>query len=160
MKLTAITHDDIKSFAANLNALGLARNTIRLAVAALRVVLSAAVEDGILSANPATKIGRFVQSHKTEHQAQAMEPREAERFLIASKEYCPAYYALFLIALRAGLRQGEILALKWGDFQFGQSDSDPNRYILVGRRWYRGRVSTRKGTRHDGWICRVNYDGC
>jgi integrase len=147
MKLTAITRDDIKSFAANLNTRGLARNTIRLAVAALRVVLSAAVEDGILNANPATKMGRFVQSHKTEHQAQAMEPQEAERFLMASKEYCPAYYALFLIALRAGLRQGEILALKWGDFQFGQSDSDPNRYILVGRRWYRGRVSTPKGNK-------------
>jgi len=52
-----------------------------------------------------------------------------------------------LIALRAGLRQGEILALKWGDFQFGQGDSDPNRYILVGRRWYRGRVSTPKGNK-------------
>jgi integrase len=74
-----------------------------------------------------------------------MESQEAERFLLAAKEYCPSYYPLFLIALRAGLRQGEILALKWGDFQFGQGDSDPNRYILVGRRWHRGRVSTPKG---------------
>jgi len=147
MNLTVISRDDIKSFAADLNVRGLSRNTIRLAVAALRVVLSAAVEDGILTANPATKMGRFVQSHKTEHQAQAMEPQEAERFLRAAKEYCPAYYPLFLIALRAGLRQGEILALKWGDFQFGQGDSDSNRYILVARRWYRGRASTPKSNK-------------
>jgi integrase len=49
--------------------------------------------------------------------------------------------------LRAGLRQGEILGLKWGDFQFGQGGDDPNRYILVQRRWYRGRFSTPKGNR-------------
>ena len=147
LKLTAITRDSVKSFAADLNARGLARNTIRLAVASLRVVLSAAVEDGILSANPATRMGRFVQSHKTEHQAQAMEPHEVERFLGAANEYCPAYYPLFLIALRGGLRQGEILALTWGDFQFGQDDSDQNRYIVVQRRWYRGRFSTPKGNK-------------
>ena len=147
LKLTAITRDDVKSFAADLNARGLARNTIRLAVAALRVVLSAAVEDGILSANPAAKMGRFVQSHKTEHQAQAMAPHEVERFLEAAKEYCPTYYPLFLIALRGGLRQGEILALKWGDFQFGQGELDLNRYIVVQRRWYRGRFSTPKGNK-------------
>jgi integrase len=49
--------------------------------------------------------------------------------------------------LRAGLRQGEILGLRWGDFQFGLIEADPNRYILVQRRWYRGRFSTPKGNR-------------
>jgi integrase len=147
-KIIDITRDDIKGFIAELTEKGLAKNTIRLAVAALRVVLSCAVEDGILASNPAFRLGRFVESHKAEHEAQAMEPAEVEAFLTAAREYCPlAYYVLFLVALRAGLRQGEILGLKWGDFQFGQSGDDPNRYILVQRRWYRGRFGTPKGNR-------------
>jgi integrase len=62
-------------------------------------------------------------------------------------EHCPEYHPLFLVALRAGLRQGEILGLRWGDFQFGASEKDPNRYILVQRRWYRGKFSTPKGNK-------------
>jgi integrase len=74
-----------------------------------------------------------------------VEPEEVELFLSSAKEYCPDYHPLFLIALRAGLRQGEILGLKWGDFQFGRDEDDTNRYILVQRRWYRGTFGTPKG---------------
>jgi len=73
-----------------------------------------------------------------------MEPEEVELFLAAVQEQCHEYYPLFLIALRSGLRQGEILGLKWGDFQFGQDEDDTNRYIFVQRRWYRGSFSTPK----------------
>jgi len=144
-ELTAITRDAIKDFIAHLVERGLAKNTIRLAVASLRVVLSAAVEDGILASNPAAKVGQFVQTEKPERQAMAMEPEEVELFLTAVREQCPDYYPLFLIALRGGLREGEILGLKWGDFQFGQDEDDKNRYIFVQRRWYRGTFSTPKG---------------
>ena len=147
MKLSAIDRDKIKDFMSALSEKGLARNTIRLAIASLRVVLSSAVEDKKLANNPALRLGRFIESHKREHEAQAMEPREVERFLEAIRESGVEYYALFLIALRAGLRQGEILALRWGDFQFGISENDPNRFILVQHRWYRGKFGTPKGNR-------------
>jgi len=100
-----------------------------------------------LAVNPALRLGRFVESHKPGREAQAMEPQEAERFLNAAQDYCPAYCPLFMIALWAGLRQGEILALRWGDFQFGQGENDTQRYIFVQRRWYRGRFSTPKGNK-------------
>ena len=51
------------------------------------------------------------------------------------------------MALRAGLRKGELVALKWGDIQFGASANDQNRYILVQRSYYRGRFTTPKGNR-------------
>jgi len=145
LQLTGITRDAIKELIAELGTRGLAKNTIRLAIASLRVVLSAAVEDGILVANPASKVGQFVETEKPERRAMAMEPEEVKAFLAAAHEYCPEYYPLFLIALRAGLRQGEILGLRWGDFQFGENEDDTNRYIFVQRRWYRGRFSTPKG---------------
>jgi integrase len=76
-----------------------------------------------------------------------MEPEEVELFLATVQEHYPDYYPLFLIALRSGLRQGEILGLKWGDFQFGKDEDDTNRYIFVQRRCYRGAFSTPKGGR-------------
>jgi len=147
-KLDGISREAIKAFMADLSTRGLSRNTIRLAVASLRVVLSSAVEDGLITMNPAFRLGRFMESQKREHEAQAMEPGEVERFLADAKQNGPfEYYVLFLIALRAGLRQGEIFGLRWGDFQFGESASDSNRYILVQRRFYRGQFSTPKGNR-------------
>jgi len=120
----------------------LAKNTIRLAVATLRVVLSAAVENGILASNPGLRRGRFIESQKAAHEAQAMTREEAQIFLEAAKEFCPEFHPLFLMALRAGLRKGELLAVRWGDIQFGIGDSDPNRYILVPRNYVHGRFTT------------------
>ncbi|SRR5260370_508629 len=51
-------------------------------------------------------------------------------FLNAAQELCPEYYALFLMAVRTGLRRGELVAVRWGDLQFGDED-DSNRFILV-----------------------------
>jgi integrase len=59
----------------------------------------------------------------------------AHAFLEAAKEFCPEFHPLFLMALRAGLRKGELLAVRWGDNQFGIGDSDPNRYIVVQRNY-------------------------
>jgi integrase len=112
IEITAIRRDSIKDFISNLSGRGLARNTIRLAVASLRVVLSAAVEDGVLASNPAVKLGQFAQNEKPERKATAMETEEVEVLLTAARELCPEHHPLFLIALRAGLRQGEILGLK------------------------------------------------
>jgi len=48
------------------------------------------------------------------------------------------------VALRAGLRQGELIALRWGDMQFGESENDPHRYILVQHNFVRGQFTTPK----------------
>ena len=47
------------------------------------------------------------------------------------------------MALRAGLRKGELLAVRWGDIQFG-GDEDPNRYIYVQHNYVHGRFTTPK----------------
>ena len=41
-------------------------------------------------------------------------------------------------------RKGELLAVRWGDIQFGTGDNDPNRYILVQRNYVHGRFTTPK----------------
>ncbi len=146
--LTEITRESVKQFASDLSRLRLvvdkktgadkprfSRNSLRLILGALRSVLNAAVEDGLIQANPAAKVGRFAKSEKPVHKAAAMTRRETERFLAAIQEVCLEWYPFFLTALRAGLRKGEVIALKWGDIQFGENDRSSNRYILVQRNW-------------------------
>jgi hypothetical protein len=48
------------------------RNSLRLILGLLRSVLNVAVEDGLISDNPAAKIGRFTKSEKPAHKATAM----------------------------------------------------------------------------------------
>jgi len=137
--LNAITRDEIKQFLAELSASSrvvneisapkFSRNTLRLIVCALRTVLNAAVEDGLIESNPASKVGRFAKTEKPARQASAMTREEAERFLSAVTEVSPEWQPFFLTALRSGLRKGELIALKWGDLQFGDSAEDPHRYI-------------------------------
>jgi integrase len=135
-RLDEIPREAVKSWVAQLAARGLARNTLRLAVSALRVVLNAAIEDGFISANPARRLGRLVKAEKPENEASALAPEEVDTFLQAVKAHYPNQYPFFLTALRAGLREGELLALRWGDIQFGQ-ENDSNRYILVQRNYDR-----------------------
>ncbi len=132
-----IRREAVKHWIADLADRGLARNTVRLAVSTLRAVINAAIEDGLVASNPAQKLGRLVKAEEPPHQPSALTSEETERFLRSVKEHRPRHYALFLTALRAGLRAGELLALRWGDTQFGESDGDPNRYILVQRNYDR-----------------------
>ena len=73
-----------------------------------------------------------------------MTANEAQAFLEACVEVCPDYYPLFFTALRSGLRKSELIALKWGDIQFGESEDDKNRFILVQRHYYMGHFGTSK----------------
>jgi integrase len=72
---------------------------------------------------------------------------ETEKFLTAVNEICPEWHPFFLTALRAGLRKGELIALKWGDIQFGESAEDPNRYMLVQRNHSLGRFTSPKSNK-------------
>src|SRR5258708_936419 len=69
----------------------LARNTLRLILSTLRVILNHAVEDGLIDRNPAEKLGRFTKTDRPEHQAQAMTRQEAETFLAAAMQISPDY---------------------------------------------------------------------
>ena len=114
-------------------------------IAPLRAILNHAIEDELIDRNPALRIGRFYRVHFEARKPTALTPDESQRFLEAAKKFYPDYHPLFLCALRAGLRQGELLGLKWGDLQFGESDLDPNRFILVQRNLQAGRLISTKG---------------
>jgi site-specific recombinase XerC len=83
---------------AGLKAKGLAANTIRLAVASLRSVLSAAVLEKVIPENPGQGFGIVpLPARRRKRQARSMEPSEASSLFAAALE-SPDGFPLFLIA--------------------------------------------------------------
>jgi len=104
-----------------------------------------AIESGLIESNPAARLGRFTRTAKTPYtKGTALTTGEVEKFLNASKEVCPEYHPLFLMAVRAGLRRGELVAVRWGDIQFGCDENDPNRFIVVQHNYVRREHTTTK----------------
>ena len=116
----------------------------RLIVCTLRVIINHAVEDELVDVNPAAMLGKFSEGRKKQREATALTREETELFLEAAKDFCSGYHPLFLTALRAGLRRGELVALWWGDVQFGESEGASNRYILVQHNYVQGKFTTPK----------------
>jgi integrase len=115
LQVATIQRNQVKDFLGEWSAKGkLSRNTLRLMLCTLRVILNHAVEDGIIDQNPAEKLGKFTKTEKPKHQAEAMTREEAEALLASAIELSPDFHPLFLMALRAGLRKGELIALKVG----------------------------------------------
>ncbi len=143
--LDQIKRDDIKAMINELIAKELSRNTVRNALCVIRGIFNEAIEAGIVEVNPAARLGRFTRTAKTaEVKGIALTPAEADQFLQAAKEICPEYHPLFLMALRAGLRRGELVAVQWGDIQFGKDENDPNRFMVVRHNYVRREHTTTK----------------
>lgn len=89
---------------------GLGEETMRHIHRLLQQCLDQAIRDGLLTENPA-KAFRYRKS--TTVKANIMTPLEMEDYLDVAERL--GYLPMFMLALTAGLRQGELIALKWSD---------------------------------------------
>lgn len=145
LPLDGLTRKVVKSYLDGLVSQGrLSRNTIKNIFASLRALLSQAVEDDLLPSNPAIRLGRFNRCQGDDWKPDFLTEEEAARLLQTAKELRPERYPLFLTALRTGMRLGELLALEWDDVQFGASEEDSNRYILVRHNFTHGQFTNPK----------------
>ena len=109
----------------------------------LSAVLSQVVEDGILPANPAFRMGRHVrEGDEPRREIHPLTREDAHMFLTTIEQHWPEHYGFFLCALRTGMRLGELLALQWGDLDF------KNRFIAVQRNLVSGKLTTPKNRNH------------
>jgi integrase len=96
--------------------LSYAQDSVNGALGVLKMVMSAAVEDGYCRKNPAKSIPK-VSMNTSGHSASATwSADEARRAAFAAEEH---WFGLpIVLAVTLGLRKGEILALKWSDVDF------------------------------------------
>jgi integrase len=98
---------------------GLSRNTVRILHATLRALLAAAVDDGVIPANPAEKLGRQLRlvlpKAVRQEEIKAMTREQRQFFILSAAQETPGYYPLFVTLAGTGMRLGEVLALQWDD---------------------------------------------
>jgi integrase len=121
---------------------GLSRNSVRIVHAVARAMLNGAVDDQVILANPADRLGRqfrLVQrAANRQEEIKALTREQLTVFLRAAAEQFPRFAVLFLLMARTGLRIGEALALQWGDLNF------QDREVRVVRGFSAGRLETPK----------------
>jgi integrase len=85
-------------------------------------VFNRAMDDGVVQANPAIRLGKLAPrkqlSHKSETKIRFIPPAELSKILDTLHKFHPEHYAYCLLLARAGLRAGEGAALQWGDVDF------------------------------------------
>jgi integrase len=107
--VAAILRSDCRLLIAACRTKGLSPKTIKNICRTLSSMLSQAMEDGHLSANPAFRLGRYYR--KADHPKPPIQPltqEEVHRFLDVARQQTPREYPLFLCAVRTGLRLGEL----------------------------------------------------
>ena len=89
---------------------GLGEETMRHIHRLLQQCLDQAIRDGLMSDNPARA---FRYSKPKKVNANVLTPLEMEDYLNTAERL--GHLPTFMLALTAGLRQGELIALKWSD---------------------------------------------
>ena len=117
IELTDITESVVRRFLKDCHDHGnlrrnepLSQETMRHICVLLSGILNQAVSDGYIEKNPAKDL-RYHTSKKV--QAEVLSEAEIEEYLDAAAEL--GYLSIFLLALEHGLRQRELIALKWND---------------------------------------------
>ena len=89
---------------------GLGEETMRHIHRLLQQCLDQAIRDGLMSDNPARA---FRYSKPKKVNANVLTPLEMEDYLNTAERL--GHLPMFMLGLTAGLRQGELIALKWSD---------------------------------------------
>jgi integrase len=95
-------------------------NSVRIMHATLRVMLNAAVDDGLIAANPADKLGRALKlvtrTKVRQETIKAMDRFQRDRFLTTAYRIEPWWAPLWEVQVLSGQRPGEMYALHEDDF--------------------------------------------
>lgn len=116
MRLTEIRRPDVQDFCDKLVADGLSGSTVRNVLNPLQAIYRRALSRDRVATNPTTGIEL---PRDDEARDRIASPEEAERLLRALPA---ADRALWATAFYAGLRRGELCALRWSDVDLGAGD--------------------------------------
>ena len=138
-RLSEIARADCRDLIATARGKNLKLNTVRGIARTLSSMLSQAVEDEKLPANPALRMGRHLRrGDEPKTVIQPFTRDEAAHLVETARQHFPRWHPWTLCALRTGLRSGEMLGLQWGDVDW------LGRFLVVQRNIVRGVVTSPK----------------
>jgi integrase len=137
MKLDVIGLPEIEHYKATKLDDDLEKKTINNQLTALRKLLNLAVEWGALERAP--KVRGFKLKHEYVSEDEYLTFEEADRLLRAA---APEWKPFLVVALKTGLRIGELLALKWSDVDLVAG------HLIVRRTLWRDQEGPPKGGRN------------
>ena len=142
LKLKALTPANVRCLHREKLAAGLAPATVRKIHSTLHKALAQAVADGLLPRNAAD----VKAPRPAPKEMRPLSEDEARRFLDAAK--IDAFEALYVLAITAGLRRGELLALRWEDADLERGTLRVGRSLTREKgRYLVGDTKTKKGRR-------------
>ena len=92
--------------------------TVAAMIHRLSSIFEHAIEDGVVAVNPTRRPGRYIQQAKLGEGMDFLTPEEGGAVLDAARHHFPKVYPIILTAMMTGMRQGEIIALQWGDIDW------------------------------------------
>jgi integrase len=143
IKVRKLRRGPIKTLLAEKLRGGLAKDSVRLIHATLRVLLNAARnDDELIRENPAEGLSRtlrLVRSKETRREEiKALDREQLGKLLAAARTEDAALYPLVLTLVRTGMRMGEARALQWDDVDLDR------REIRIARAMSAGEIDTPK----------------
>lgn len=103
---------------------GLSASRVKHMHAILHKALSYALKWGYVSYNVSDLVEKPKQRKK---EMTVLSKEQVDKFLSSAKE--DRFYPLYVLALTTGLRQGELLGLRWDDIDFGQETVSVQRTV-------------------------------
>ncbi len=118
---------------------GLSDASLRLSRDVLSGIFGSAVDEELLSANPATGVlKRLGLNSAPREPVRTLTQEDVRAFLETCRQHYPDEFPVFLCGFRTGMRLGEILALRWEDIDWR------NNRIQVERSIRRGKINRTK----------------
>jgi integrase len=111
LKLKALTPAHVRALYRKKLDSGLASRTVNYIHVTLHKALSQAVSDGLVQRNAAS-----VKAPRPEKpEIKPLSPDQARKLIVTAHEAGDRFEALYVLALHCGLREGELLGLRWDD---------------------------------------------
>lgn len=122
-----------------LNRKGLSRSTIFLIRDVIGGPLSFALDEELITVNPASGITKKLQLRRDRKiDVEPLTREEVTLFMETSSIHAPEHYPFFLCAFRTSMRLGELLGLRWSEVDWH------GKFIRVSRSYKLGRVTPTK----------------
>jgi len=122
-EITNITRADIADFLSEARKEGYAVSDIELRLTVLNGTFNRALSEGLIDGLPTVNIKKEIRLKRKSPEPNPLTFDESEKILTTIEKHFQQYdflHSMVFTALKAGLRLGELLGLRWGDIDFDE----------------------------------------